>query len=99
MGVNVLQNQANGALFTALQQATSAIDEAEEAALYHRIAEVLPATTVISIGHRGSLEAYHQRITVDRTMGHSGRLIDRARHLPGVSNPGVHSPMQLMVRR
>ena len=88
MGVNVLQNQANGALFTALQQATSAIDEAEEAALYHRIAEVLPATTVISIGHRGSLEAYHQRvIAVDRTVGQSGRLIDRVSHRPSADRP------------
>jgi putative ATP-binding cassette transporter len=67
-----------------LDEATSATDEDEEAALYRTVAEVLPATTVISIGHRGSLEAYHQRvIAVDRTIGHSGRLIDRARHITG----------------
>ena len=53
-------------------EATSATDEAEEAALYRTIAKALPATTVISIGHRGSLEAYHQRvIAVDRTVGPS----------------------------
>jgi putative ATP-binding cassette transporter len=61
-----------------LDEATSATDEAEEATLYRAVAEALPATTVISIGHRGSLEAYHDRvIAVDRTIGHSGRLIDR----------------------
>jgi vitamin B12/bleomycin/antimicrobial peptide transport system ATP-binding/permease protein len=71
-----------------LDEATSAIDEAEEAALYHRIAEVLPATTVISIGHRASLEAHHSRvIAVDRTIGHSGRLIDRTIELVGASPP------------
>jgi putative ATP-binding cassette transporter len=64
-----------------LDEATSAIDEAEEAALYRMVADALPATTVISIGHRASLEAFHQRvIVVDRTIGHSGRLIDRSPH-------------------
>jgi vitamin B12/bleomycin/antimicrobial peptide transport system ATP-binding/permease protein len=67
-----------------LDEATSATDEDEEAALYRTVAKALPATTVISIGHRGSLEAYHQRvIAVDRTIGHSGRLIDRAPHITG----------------
>jgi putative ATP-binding cassette transporter len=68
-----------------LDEATSAIDEDEEAALYRMVADTLTATTVISIGHRGSLEAYHQRvIVVDRTIGHSGRLVDRADHRPAV---------------
>jgi putative ATP-binding cassette transporter len=67
-----------------LDEATSATDEDEEAALYRAVVKALPSTTVISIGHRGSLEAYHQRvIAVDRTIGHSGRLIDRARQIPG----------------
>jgi putative ATP-binding cassette transporter len=71
-----------------LDEATSATDEAEEAVLYRMVAMALPATTVISIGHRGSLEAYHQRvIVIDRTIGHSGRLIDRPRHLPGAASP------------
>lgn len=62
-----------------LDEATSATDEDEEAALYHAIADALPATTVVSIGHRSSLEAYHPRvIALDRAIGHPGRLIDRA---------------------
>jgi vitamin B12/bleomycin/antimicrobial peptide transport system ATP-binding/permease protein len=62
-----------------LDEATSAIDEQEEAALYGMVADLLPATTVISIGHRGSLEAYHRRvIVVDRAIGRPGLLTDRA---------------------
>jgi vitamin B12/bleomycin/antimicrobial peptide transport system ATP-binding/permease protein len=64
-----------------LDEATSATDEAEEAALYRVVADVLPETTVISIGHRSSLEAYHRRvIAVDRTIGLSERLVDRTSH-------------------
>ena len=60
-----------------LDEATSAIDEEEEAALYRIIAHALRSTTVISIGHRASLEAYHQRvITLDGTVGRPGRLIE-----------------------
>ena len=60
-----------------LDEATSAIDEEEEAALYRIVADVLRSTTVISIGHRASLEAYHHRvITLDRTIGRPGRLFE-----------------------
>jgi len=60
-----------------LDEATSAIDEEEEAALYRIIAHALRSTTVISIGHRASLEAYHQRvITLDGTIGRPGRVIE-----------------------
>jgi putative ATP-binding cassette transporter len=67
-----------------LDEATSATDEEEEAALYRTVAKALPATTVISIGHRDSLKAFHRRvIAVDRAIGHPGRLIDRAGDLLG----------------
>jgi len=60
-----------------LDEATSAIDEEEEAALYRLVADTLQSTTVISIGHRASLEVYHHRvITLDRTNGLTGRLIE-----------------------
>jgi putative ATP-binding cassette transporter len=62
-----------------LDEATSATDEAEETALYHMLGDALPATTIISIGHRGSLQAYHRRmIAIDRPIGSPGHLIDRA---------------------
>ena len=58
-----------------LDEATSALDEDHEAALYRRLADALGHTTLISIGHRRSLEAYHTRvITVDREAGHPGIL-------------------------
>jgi putative ATP-binding cassette transporter len=44
-----------------LDEATSAIDEEGEAALYRLIAERLPNTTVISIGHRSTLQAFHKK--------------------------------------
>jgi vitamin B12/bleomycin/antimicrobial peptide transport system ATP-binding/permease protein len=44
-----------------LDEATASLDEASEAALYRLLAEKLPATTVVSIGHRSTLEAFHQR--------------------------------------
>ena len=44
-----------------LDEATASLDEPSEAALYHLLAEKLPATTIVSIGHRSTLEAFHQR--------------------------------------
>ena len=63
-----------------LDEVTSATDEEEEAALYGTLASSLASTTIISIGHRRSLKAYHARIiSVDRTIGRPGRLINDAR--------------------
>jgi energy-coupling factor transporter ATP-binding protein EcfA2 len=45
-----------------LDEATSALEEDQEGALYRRLADDLGQTTMISIGHRRSLEAYHQRV-------------------------------------
>ena len=47
-----------------LDEATASLDEASEAALYRLIEEKLPATTIVSIGHRSTLEAFHQRDVV-----------------------------------
>jgi putative ATP-binding cassette transporter len=44
-----------------LDEATASLDEASEAALYHLLADKLTATTVVSIGHRSTLEAFHER--------------------------------------
>jgi vitamin B12/bleomycin/antimicrobial peptide transport system ATP-binding/permease protein len=44
-----------------LDEATASLDEASEAALYRLIEEKLPATTIVSIGHRSTLQAFHQR--------------------------------------
>jgi putative ATP-binding cassette transporter len=47
-----------------LDEATASLDEAAEAKLYQLLADKLPATTVVSIGHRSTLEAFHQRYVV-----------------------------------
>jgi vitamin B12/bleomycin/antimicrobial peptide transport system ATP-binding/permease protein len=44
-----------------LDEATSAIDEEGEATLYRLLAERLPNTTLISIGHRSTLQAFHKK--------------------------------------
>ncbi len=47
-----------------LDEATASLDEASEARLYRLLEEKLPATTIVSIGHRSTLEAFHQRNVV-----------------------------------
>jgi vitamin B12/bleomycin/antimicrobial peptide transport system ATP-binding/permease protein len=47
-----------------LDEATASLDEASEAALYRLLEDRLPTTTIISIGHRSTLEAFHQRNVV-----------------------------------
>ena len=43
-----------------LDEATASLDEPSEARLYRLLAENLPDTTIISIGHRSTLQAFHQ---------------------------------------
>ncbi|MBS7539320.1 ABC transporter ATP-binding protein/permease [Ancylobacter lacus] len=44
-----------------LDEATSALDEPAEAALYRLLRERLPQAAILSIGHRASLAAFHDR--------------------------------------
>jgi len=44
-----------------LDEATASLDEPSEAALYRLLEAKLPATTIVSIGHRSTLDAFHQR--------------------------------------
>ncbi|MEO8317824.1 MAG: ABC transporter ATP-binding protein/permease [Bradyrhizobium sp.] len=54
-----------------LDEATASLDEPSEAALYKLLAEKLPDTTIVSIGHRSTLEAFHQRnVTMVRDGDH-----------------------------
>lgn len=60
-----------------LDESTSAIDESQEAGLYRKLAEALPQTTIVSIGHRQSLAAFHHRlIRLDREPGRPGQLLE-----------------------
>jgi putative ATP-binding cassette transporter len=47
--------------FLFLDEATASLDDPSEAALYRLLQEKLPGTTIVSIGHRATLEAFHQR--------------------------------------
>jgi vitamin B12/bleomycin/antimicrobial peptide transport system ATP-binding/permease protein len=47
--------------FLFLDEATASLDEPAEAALYKLLYERLPHTTVVSIGHRSTLAAFHRR--------------------------------------
>jgi putative ATP-binding cassette transporter len=44
-----------------LDEATAAIDEVGEAALYKAIVDALPKATIVSIGHRSTLVNFHDR--------------------------------------
>jgi putative ATP-binding cassette transporter len=61
-----------------LDEATASLDEASEAKLYRLLEEELPATTIVSIGHRSTLEAFHQRNVVLTRDGDQFRLQDRS---------------------
>jgi vitamin B12/bleomycin/antimicrobial peptide transport system ATP-binding/permease protein len=47
-----------------LDEATASLDEPAEASLYGLLHERLPGTTIISIGHRSTLNAFHNRHVV-----------------------------------
>ena len=44
-----------------LDEATSAMDETMEAEIYETLVKILPATTIVSIGHRASVAQFHKR--------------------------------------
>jgi vitamin B12/bleomycin/antimicrobial peptide transport system ATP-binding/permease protein len=54
-----------------LDEATSAVDERLEADLYRMLGARLPKTTIVSIGHRSTLRAFHKR-RIDMTAGEGG---------------------------
>jgi vitamin B12/bleomycin/antimicrobial peptide transport system ATP-binding/permease protein len=60
-----------------LDEATASLDEAAEASLYRLLEEKLSSTTIVSIGHRSTLEAFHQRNVVLVRDGDQFKLQDR----------------------
>jgi putative ATP-binding cassette transporter len=61
-----------------LDEATASLDEAAEAALYRLLDERLKGTTIVSIGHRSTLSAFHRRgLTLVRE-GHLHRIREAA---------------------
>ena len=57
--------------FLFLDEATASLDEPGEEALYQLLHRRLPRTTIVSIGHRSTLAAFHQRrLAFDREGDH-----------------------------
>jgi putative ATP-binding cassette transporter len=54
-----------------LDEATASLDEPSETALYELLAQRLPGATIVSIGHRATLAAFHKRrLTFNRDGDH-----------------------------
>ncbi len=61
-----------------LDEATAALDDPTEARMYGMLLERLPDTLIVSIGHRPTLAAFHnRRLDVERVEGGAGRLVER----------------------
>ena len=61
-----------------LDEATASLDEAAEAALYRLLNARLKRTTIVSIGHRSTLAAFHRRGLVLERDGELSRLREAA---------------------
>jgi putative ATP-binding cassette transporter len=60
-----------------MDEATAALDEQAEAAVYRALKERLPDATIVSIGHRPSLRQWHdRRLEMQRAPGEVGRLVE-----------------------
>jgi putative ATP-binding cassette transporter len=68
----------HGPQYLFLDEATASLDEASETRLYQLLKEKLPATTIVSIGHRATLEAFHQRKIVLTRDGDHFQLQNRS---------------------
>ncbi|PZA09938.1 ABC transporter ATP-binding protein/permease [Rhodopseudomonas palustris] len=62
-----------------LDEATASLDEPSEAALYKLLDRKLPGTTIVSIGHRSTLEAFHRRDAMLSRSGDRFTLQDRVK--------------------
>jgi len=69
--------------FLFLDEATASLDEPAEAMLYQLLQQRLPGATIVSIGHRATLAAFHRRrLTLERDN-------DRARVREAVAQPAA----------
>jgi vitamin B12/bleomycin/antimicrobial peptide transport system ATP-binding/permease protein len=62
-----------------LDESTSAVEEALEAELYAVLARRLPQTTIVSVGHRSTLAALHQRLLTMTPQGDHFTLRETAK--------------------
>jgi putative ATP-binding cassette transporter len=64
--------------FLFLDEATASLDEPAEAALYRLLQQRLPAATIVSIGHRSTLAAFHKRRLTLTRVGERYRVEEAA---------------------
>jgi len=50
--------------FIFLDESTSALDEKTESHIYENLRKYLPHSTIISVGHRSSLQQYHETVII-----------------------------------
>src|SRR5439155_20214309 len=81
----LLRNRPN---LIVMDEATSALDTESQDGLFKLIDEVLPEATLISVGHRPELEAYHGRKLVLEHRPGGARLI-RDEYLTFAPGPRV----------
>jgi putative ATP-binding cassette transporter len=58
-----------------LDEATSSLDENAEQQLYRLLKEKLPRTTIVSIGHRSTLQSFHTPVLELKDDGHGSRVL------------------------
>jgi putative ATP-binding cassette transporter len=60
-----------------MDEATASLDDAAEATVYEALKQRLPTTTMVSIGHRPTLQKWHdRRLELQRAPGEVGKLIE-----------------------
>jgi putative ATP-binding cassette transporter len=60
-----------------MDEATASLDDTAEALVYDALKHGLPTTTMVSIGHRPTLQKWHdRRIELQRAPGEVGRLVE-----------------------
>jgi putative ATP-binding cassette transporter len=64
-----------------LDESTAALDEETEAEIYRMLRETLPGTTIVSIGHRSTLNKHHDRRVEMKPTG-EGRFEPRMSAMP-----------------
>lgn len=67
----------HGPQYLFLDEATASLDEPSEAALYQLLDHKLPDTTIVSIGHRSTLNAFHDRDAILTRSGEGFALQDK----------------------
>jgi putative ATP-binding cassette transporter len=60
-----------------MDEATASLDDAAEATVYEALKQRLPSTTMVSIGHRPTLQKWHdRRLELQRAPGEVGKLVE-----------------------